>query len=194
MGCRNPHISQFGCELWKNTSKSLLHSVALITKIYFTKIPSFAQAFESLSLSADYWFWRLTLSTMKLNCSMHDFSYWGMVGSPPTSWKFVHSPPPEKMPPIKSLSPQINKTFMLQPNKNFIFSCRRCPCSIFILTSYILYMQVTVILVLQNVVFSFEIGLNGENHSSTDFHHPMKKSLPSPKFPAPRPHWDQGLI
>ena len=36
---------------------------------------------------------------------------------------------------------------------------------------------------LQNVVFSIEIGLNGPNHSSTDFRHPMKKSLPSPKFP-----------
>ena len=35
---------------------------------------------------------------------------------------------------------------------------------------------------LQNGVFSFEKGLNGQNHSSTDFHHPMKKSLSSPKF------------
>ena len=32
------------------------------------------------------------------------------------------------------------------------------------------------------VVFGIEIGLNGSNHSSTDFHHPMKKFLPSPKF------------
>ena len=35
---------------------------------------------------------------------------------------------------------------------------------------------------LQNVVFSIEIGLNGPNHSSTDFHHPMKKFQPSPKL------------
>ena len=38
---------------------------------------------------------------------------------------------------------------------------------------------------LENGVFSFEKGLNGQNHSSTHFHHPMKKSLPSPKFPNP---------
>ena len=36
---------------------------------------------------------------------------------------------------------------------------------------------------LQNVVFSIEIGLNRPNHSSTDFHHSMRKFLPSPKFP-----------
>ena len=35
---------------------------------------------------------------------------------------------------------------------------------------------------LQNVVFSTEVGLNGLNHFSTDFHHPMKKSLPSTKL------------
>ena len=36
---------------------------------------------------------------------------------------------------------------------------------------------------LQNVVFSIEIALNAPNQSSTDFHHSMKKYLPSPKFP-----------
>ena len=41
---------------------------------------------------------------------------------------------------------------------------------------------------LQNVVFGIEIGLNGRNNSSADFHHPMKKSLLSAKFPtAPLP-------
>ena len=29
---------------------------------------------------------------------------------------------------------------------------------------------------LQNVVFSFEKGLNGQNHSLWDSHHPLKKS------------------
>ena len=29
---------------------------------------------------------------------------------------------------------------------------------------------------LQNVVFSFEKGLNGQNYSSSDFHHLIKKS------------------
>ena len=35
---------------------------------------------------------------------------------------------------------------------------------------------------LQNVVFSTEKGLNGLDHYSTDFYHPMKKSLPSTKI------------
>ena len=45
------------------------------------------------------------------------------------------------------------------------------------LTSYSLYKQVMLILILinvqylQNVVFSFEKGLNGQNHSSSDFYH-----------------------
>ena len=56
-----------------------------------------------------------------------------------------------------------------------MFSCSYCSCTIFILTSYSLYTQVlrhivlcTLILILidvqylQNVVFSFEKGLNGQ--------------------------------
>ena len=35
---------------------------------------------------------------------------------------------------------------------------------------------------LQNVAFFFEKGSNGQNYSSLDFHHPIKKS-PSEKFP-----------
>ena len=38
---------------------------------------------------------------------------------------------------------------------------------------------------LQNGVFSFEKFLNGQNYSYTDFYHPIKKSLPSSKFPIP---------
>ena len=44
---------------------------------------------------------------------------------------------------------------------------------------------------LQNVVFSTETGLNGPNHSSIDFPHPMKKSLTLPNFlpyPPPPPY------
>ena len=33
---------------------------------------------------------------------------------------------------------------------------------------------------LQNVFFSFEKGSNGQNHSSSDSNHPIKKSPPSP--------------
>ena len=36
---------------------------------------------------------------------------------------------------------------------------------------------------LQNVVLSFEKGLNGQNQSKTDFHHPMLKPLLSQKVP-----------
>ena len=38
---------------------------------------------------------------------------------------------------------------------------------------------------LQNGVFIIENSLNGQNHSLIDFHHPVKKSLTSPKFPIP---------
>ena len=52
------------------------------------------------------------------------------------------------------------------------FSCSHCSCTIFILTSYFLYTQVMLLLILtdvqylQKVVFSFEQGLNGQNNSS----------------------------
>ena len=39
---------------------------------------------------------------------------------------------------------------------------------------------------LQNVLFSFEKGSNGENHSLTDSYHPMKKS---PQQNISSPHW-----
>ena len=37
---------------------------------------------------------------------------------------------------------------------------------------------------LQKAVFSFEKGLNGQNHSSSGSHHPLKNS-PLAKFPIP---------
>ena len=48
---------------------------------------------------------------------------------------------------------------------------------------------VTDVQYLQNGVFSIENSLNGQKHSLKDFHHPMKKSLPSPKFPIPPLGW-----
>ena len=91
-----------------------MRSEALIAKIYFTKIPSSARVLESLPLSADCYFWRLTLSSMKLNFSIQGFLYWEDGGESPTSttsWKFVHSPQPGKMPRTKFLSPQLNDNF-----------------------------------------------------------------------------------
>ena len=51
---------------------------------------------------------------MKLNFSIQGFLYWEDGGESPTSttsWKFVHSPQPEKMPRTKFLSPQLNDNF-----------------------------------------------------------------------------------
>ena len=42
---------------------------------------------------------------------------------------------------------------------------------------------------LQNVVFSFEKGLNGQNHSSSVSHRPIEKLHPA-KFPIPAPGGD----
>ena len=71
---------------------------------------------------------------------------------------------------------------MLEPNKNIIFSCSHCSCNIFILTSQSLYIQVKLISIfinvhyLQQVVFSFEKGLNGQYHSSSGSHYLIKIS------------------
>ena len=94
----------------------MLHSESLIAKIYFPKIPSFERSLQILSLSADYYFWRLTLLTMKLNFSRQVFPYWEDGGDsppsppppkPPTALpeSFFHFPQPSKMPPIKFLFP-----------------------------------------------------------------------------------------
>ena len=40
------------------------------------------------------------------------------------------------------------------------------------------------------VSLALKKGLNGQNHSLTDFHHLMKKSLLSPKFPIPPLGWE----
>ena len=81
---------------------------------------------------------------------------------------------------------------MLQPNKNFIFSRSNYSCTIFVLPSYSLHIQVMLIVIsinvqyLQNVVFSFEKGSSGQSHSLSGSHHPVEKSPPG-KFPIPYP-------
>ena len=73
--------------------------------------------------------------------------------------------------------------FILRPNENFIYNCNHCSCTLF-LTSYSLYKQVMLIWILidvqylQNIVFSFEKGSNGQNHSLSDSH-PRRKKSPS---------------
>ena len=63
----------------------------------------------------------------------------------------------------------------------FIFSCSHCSCTTFILTD-VQYLQQY----LEHAVFSFGKGSNGQNHSYSDYHHPIKK--PSQQnFPFPSP-------
>ena len=82
----------------------------------------------------------------------------------------------------ESPPPQVNHPhqitiFKLQPIKN-IFSCSHCSCTIFVLISYSLDTQVMLIDLQysQKAVFSFEKGLNHQNHSTSGSYYPVKKS------------------
>ena len=128
------------------------------------------------------------------------FSVLGDGGSPSsTCQKFTHPSLTKKSPPVdfphqifitppKAHPPLNNNSHVIAPKKNFIFSCSHCSCTIFILSSYFLCTQVILILVnvqyLQNVVFSFEKGLSGQNHSLLDSHHLIGKFSPG-KIPIP---------
>ena len=93
------------------------------------------------------------------------FSYWWgwgrRVGIPPTNWKIAH--------------PLTWKT----------------PPPIFIFTSYSLYTQVMLIFILmdvqylQNVVFTFEKGLNDQTHSLSGSHRMIKKVPTQQSFSSP---------
>ena len=91
----------------------------------------------------------------------------GMGGkSPPTTiQKFAHSPPHshlEKLLPSRLLPP-LHQTFILPPlpplcnnfqvitQKNSSFSCSHCSCSIFVLISYTLDLQIMLIFILIDV-------------------------------------------
>ena len=91
-------------------------------------------------------------------------------------------PTSQTIPRIKSLSPtkssfpSIITIFMLQPNNNPLL-----PHHFYVNFTYSLYTLFMLILILtdvqysQNVVFDFEKGLNVQNHSLSDSHHPIKK-------------------
>ena len=76
---------------------------------------------------------------------------------------------------------------MLQPNKIFIFLAVVITLLLyhFYFTSILFayagghanfdFNQCSIGIYLQNVVFSFEKGLSGQNHSLLDFHHPIDK-------------------
>ena len=73
--------------------------------------------------------------------------------------------------------PPLNKNlkiFILQPNKNFIFSGSHCSCTIFVLISYPLHTQVILILILSVSVHNK--GSKFQNNSSLGSHHLQKKS------------------
>ena len=61
----------------------------------------------------------------------------GISGVPPTSQKFAHFPPPpfppESPPPIPFAPKESIKP--CKKNKNVIFSCSHCSCTIFVLIS-----------------------------------------------------------
>ena len=107
----------------------------------------------------------------------------------PYQWKLCSTPsPPPPPPPGKIPSPvHFPHNIFIPLNKVFHFYF------IFILFAFFylhLHTQVVLILILidaqyfHNVVVSFEKGLNGQNHSSSDSHHPIK-SLPQQNFPYP---------
>ena len=113
---------------------------------------------------------------------IHGFPYWGDGGSSPTSRKFAQPPTWKKSSPVDSTK------FLFRPhqrliyvitNKNFIFNCSHCSCTIFILTSYSLYTQghanfdFNRCSIVTEVLFSFEKDSNGQNHSSLGTHHPL---------------------
>ena len=98
--------------------------------------------------------------------------------SPPTNQKFAHWPPSHQIfIPSHQKSIQPNKK-----NKNVIFSCNHCSCTIFVLISYSFETKIMLILILidiqysQNAVFSFEKFPSRQNHSSSGSHHLVKKS------------------
>ena len=87
----------------------------------------------------------------------------------------------------------LSTIFKIWPNKNSIFSCSYCSCTIFVLISYPLDTQVMLIFILiyvlysQKAPFSFEKGSNGQNLSSSGSHHPVKR-FPQQNFWS-APYW-----
>ena len=105
------------------------------------------------------------------------FPYWEDGGVPPPTKNLLIHPLPTKF-----LFPPTESQFNLIKNKNILFSCSHCSCTIFVLISYSFKTQIMIVLVLidvqysHNAVFSFEKFLNRQNQSSSDSHQLVKKS------------------
>ena len=104
----------------------------------------------------------------------------GDRGSPPHQAKIYSFPPPRKSPNFyPARTKQQFSSYNLIKTVS-IFSCRHCSSSVFVLISYSLDTQVMLILILIDVqyskkaVFSFEKGLNRQNHSSSGSLHLVK--------------------
>ena len=130
----------FSVSLWtvKMNLQRFTAFEALITKVYFIKIPSCAQALDSLHPTGKM----SPRNFYPLPLAKQQFSYYNTIKNSFLAVVVVPVP----------------------GHTNFGF---------------------TDVQYLHNGVFSIENSLNGQNHFLTDFHHPMKKSLPSPKFPIP---------
>ena len=83
------------------------------------------------------------------------------------TWRMGDSPHQQKIcsftpstPNFYSLTPKVN----LKKNKNILFSCSHCPCTIFVLISHSFKTQIMLILILIDVQYSQ--FLNRQNHSS----------------------------
>ena len=105
------------------------------------------------------------------------FPYWVNGGVPPPTKNLLIHPLPTKF-----LFPPTKSQFNLIKNKNILFSCSHCSCTIFVLISYSFKTQIMLILILtdiqysQNAVFSFEKFSSRQNHSSSGSDHLVKKS------------------
>ena len=108
------------------------------------------------------------------------FPYWEDGGVPPPTKNLLIHPLPTKF-----LFPPTESQFNLIKNKNILFSCSHCSCTIFVLISYSFKTQIMLILILidvqysQNAVFSFEKFSNRQNYSSSCSHHLIKKIPPA---------------
>ena len=144
---------------------------------------------------AGLWFARVV--STQAGTVVYIYIYWfsyceGWGKAPPTSWKFAYFPTPGKLPPVDPLPPNfyppslphqrlippsspLNNNFHVITQWKPHFSCSHCSCTIFVLISCSLYTQVMLILILNEAVFSFEKGSNGQNHSCSFSHHPVKK-------------------
>ena len=112
--------------------------------------------------------------------------------SPPSSWKFAHSAPPWKTPLVDS-PPATN--FYPPPHQRLVSPSSILSNNFHVITQWklvliacSLYTQIMLILILNEAIFSFEKGANGQNDSSSGSHHPVKK-FSRAKYLVRLPQW-----